>query len=241
MCKIRWWYWHSCQYPSTIDQKLLSILQVPKKSWPQTQHSQVPIWSTRSIFPRRFKNNQGSSPTKAKDCQTSRKSQISTVQASTSMINWIFELLAKLYTWIGRTIHSIFSTTQNNECQKQKSDCPWHNKTFQGSKRSFIPILPTGTSSTTTWQTIGPHNRCNVWSSWLCSVKLRWSKPATHFNTQKLRSYSLWFKGIHSIPKQNVRPSKKTNSHLSGLQLVWTYNLVCNQTCDYFNRKHISY
>ena len=39
-----------------------------------------------------------SSPTKAKDRQIPRKSQIPMIQESTSKIHWIPELLSKLYT-----------------------------------------------------------------------------------------------------------------------------------------------
>ena len=43
-----------------------------------------------------------------------RKSQISTIQKSTSTIYWFFELLPKLHTQTGRTTHTVLPTTQNN-------------------------------------------------------------------------------------------------------------------------------
>ena len=86
---------------------------MPEVSWPQTQHGRKPFWITRSRFPWTNNNNQGSSPAKAKDRQTPRKNQIPKIGESTSKIHWIPELLSKLYTWIGRTTHSVLSTAQN--------------------------------------------------------------------------------------------------------------------------------
>ena len=50
------------------------------ESWPQTQLGQMPFWSTRSRFPWTNNNNQWGCPSKTKDCQIPRKSQMSTIQ-----------------------------------------------------------------------------------------------------------------------------------------------------------------
>ena len=89
---------HSRQYPWTNDQKPTSSFPVPAESWPQTQLDQIPFRSTRSRFPWKNNNNQGSCPAKTKNCQNPRKSQISTIQESTSKLHWILELLPKLHT-----------------------------------------------------------------------------------------------------------------------------------------------
>ena len=84
------------------------------ESWSQTQPDQMPFRSTRSRFPWTNNNNQGGRPSETKDCQIPRKSQISTIQKSTSTIHWIPKLLPKLYIQIGRTTHPVLPTTQNN-------------------------------------------------------------------------------------------------------------------------------
>ena len=71
---------------------------VSAESWPQTQYDQMPFWRTRSWFPWTNHNNQWSSTTKTKDCQIPRKSQIPTIQKSTSTLHWIPQLLPKLNT-----------------------------------------------------------------------------------------------------------------------------------------------
>ena len=73
-------------------------------------------------------------------------------------------------------------------------------------------------------------------SSWLRSINRRRPKPKVHFNTQNLRSYSLWLKNILTIPNQNVHLRKSISSHLHGLQRVWTYILGCHQTSDHHDR-----
>ena len=57
----------------------------------------MPFSGTRSRFPWTYNNNRGSSPTKAKDRQIFQKSEISTIQVSTSTIYRIFDLLSKLH------------------------------------------------------------------------------------------------------------------------------------------------
>ena len=96
-------------------------------------------------------NNQWGCPSKTRDCQIPRKSQISTIQKSTSTIYWLFELLRKLHTQTGRTTHTVLPTTQNNWRQNQNSDCPWYHERLQGNKRSSRPMLPAGITSTITW------------------------------------------------------------------------------------------
>ena len=54
------------------------------------------------------------------------------------------------------------------------------------------------------------------------TVNRRLPEPRVHFNTQNLRSYSLWLKNILTIPNQNVDLQKRNSSHLHGLQRIWT-------------------
>ena len=62
-------YWHRHQYPCTTDQKSTSSFPVPMESWSQTQHGQMPFWSTRSGFPWTNDNNQRGCPSKTNDYQ----------------------------------------------------------------------------------------------------------------------------------------------------------------------------
>ena len=50
-------------------------------------------------------------------------------------------------------------------------------------------MLPAGITSATTRQTTGPHGRCKLSSSWLCSINRRRPEPKVHFNTQNLCSH----------------------------------------------------
>ena len=61
-------------------------------------------------------------------------------------------------------------------------------------------------------------------------------KPKVHFNTQNLRSYSLWFKNILTIPNQNVQSRKRFFSHSHGLQRIWTHILRCHQSSNHHDR-----
>ena len=55
-------------------QAVLQCLWMSTESWSQTQHGQMPFWSTRSRFPWMNNNNQRGCPSKTKDCQIPRKS-----------------------------------------------------------------------------------------------------------------------------------------------------------------------
>ena len=66
MCTIGRRYWLSRQYPGTIDQKSTSSFPVSTESWSQTQHGQMPFWSTRIRFPWTNNNNQRGCPSKTK-------------------------------------------------------------------------------------------------------------------------------------------------------------------------------
>ena len=111
ICRL---YWHSRQYPGTIDQKSTSSFPVSTESLSQTQHGQMPFWCTRSGFPWKNINNQRGCPSKTKHCQIPRKCQNSTIQNSTSTIFCLSEILTKLHTQTGRTTHTALPTTQNN-------------------------------------------------------------------------------------------------------------------------------
>ena len=73
MRTIRQRYWQSLQYPGTIDQKSKSSFPASTESWAQTQHSQMPFWSTRSRLPWTNNNNHWGGPSKTKDCQIPQK------------------------------------------------------------------------------------------------------------------------------------------------------------------------
>ena len=89
-------------------------LSVNDARWSQTQHGQMPFLSTRSNFPCTNNTQPTGLPLKNKRLKIPRKNQISTIQKSTSMIYWLFELLLKLHTQTGRTTHTVLPTTQNN-------------------------------------------------------------------------------------------------------------------------------
>ena len=46
-------------------------------------------------------------------------------------LTWIFHLLSKLHTRIGRTTHSVFPITLNDRCQRQNSGHPEKMKNFK--------------------------------------------------------------------------------------------------------------
>ena len=93
-----------------------------QESWTLAQHGQMPIRRTRIRLPNTQNRNQGKIPTEAKHHQIYGKSQISTIQRSTSALHWVLELLSILHVQIGKTTHSVLPTTQNDGCQGQNSD-----------------------------------------------------------------------------------------------------------------------
>ena len=126
-----------------------------------------------------------------------------------------------------------FSNCSKQSTPKPEFRSPLTSRKTSGKKRSSKPMLPAGTTSATTWQTIGSHDQCKFSSSWLCSVNRRRAKPKLHFSTQKLCSYSPWLIHIHAIPSQIVQLRKRIFSHLLGLQRFWTYSLGCHHTSDH--------
>ena len=62
------------------------------------------------------------------------------------------------------------------------------------------------------------------------------NQKCTHFNTQNLRSSSLWLKKILPIPNQNVHSCERISSHLHGLQKIRTYFLGRDQTSNNHDR-----
>ena len=68
------------------------------------EHGQMSFCGTRSRFPWTNNNNQGFSPTKAKDRLIPGKSEFSTIQKSTSKIHWILETI--YLDWQNDSLHS---------------------------------------------------------------------------------------------------------------------------------------
>ena len=66
MRTIRRRYWHSRQYPGTIDQKSTSSFPLSTESWSQTQHGEMPSWSTRIDSLGRTITTNGVAPQKQK-------------------------------------------------------------------------------------------------------------------------------------------------------------------------------
>ena len=91
----------------------------------------MPFWGTRSRFPWTNNNNQGSCPTKTKDCQIPRKSQISTLQKCTSKIHWILELLPKYIPRLAERLTPFFPSFKTTDTKTKIPITPDIMKEFR--------------------------------------------------------------------------------------------------------------
>ena len=124
MSTIRRRYWYSRRYHSTIDRKPTSSFPVLKKTGLKLSMAKRRFGIQEVDFLGRTKTTKVVAPQGPKILKVPEKKQISTVKESFSELHRILELLSKLYTQIGKTINSVFSTTQNNGFHGEKPDQP---------------------------------------------------------------------------------------------------------------------
>ena len=97
--------------PEQLIKNLRAVFQCLRKAALKLSMTKCHFGVQEVDFLGRTITTKGVAPQKQK---IPRKSQISTIQKSTSTIHWIPKLLPKLYTQIGRTTHPVLPTTQNN-------------------------------------------------------------------------------------------------------------------------------
>ena len=84
--------------PEQLIKNLRAVFQSLRKAGPKLSMAKCHYGVEEVYFLGRTITTKGVAPQKQKNCQIPRKSQISTIQESTSKIHWILELLPKLQT-----------------------------------------------------------------------------------------------------------------------------------------------
>ena len=100
--------------PEQLIKKLGAVFQCLRKAGLKLSMAKCHFGVQEVDFLGRTITTKGSCTSKTKNCQFPRKSQIYTIQKSTSTIYWLFQLLPKLHTQTGKMTHTVLPTTQNN-------------------------------------------------------------------------------------------------------------------------------
>ena len=174
----------------------------------------MPFWSTTSRFPRTNNNNQGNGPQKQNITNFVEKVKFArsnkTLQRYIGFLNYYrnyIPRLAELFTSFFQPLKTTGTKTKipiTPDIMKEFRELNEAlDRCCQLALRQPLPgkqlLLMTNASF---------HADGFAW---------RRSEPEVQFNTQNLRSYSLWLKNILPIPIQNVHVRKRIFSHLHGL------------------------